>query len=112
MSKLRTPTRNHRITYRASTYMSSEANMYPEIRASIVSFDMVPRHEKGLLHMVRQDLSRMKNVAQLKRALAQCNVYRAWRSETQIKIEFLDMNKPEGSRTCFRMIYELASPLI
>jgi hypothetical protein len=92
--------------------MPSKSHTCPEIRASLVSFDMVPRHEKGLLHMVRDDLSRMEDVAEQERALTQCNVYRAWRSETHIKIEFLDMNKPLGSRLLFRMIYELASPLI
>ncbi|MCI5220559.1 MAG: hypothetical protein D3914_15545 [Candidatus Electrothrix sp. LOE2] len=92
--------------------MPSKSHTCPEIRASLVSFDTVPRHEKGLLHMVRDDLSRMENATEQQQALAQCNVYRAQRSETQIKIEFLDMNKPVGSRILFRMVYELASPLI
>ncbi|WPD22578.1 MAG: hypothetical protein SD837_20620 [Candidatus Electrothrix scaldis] len=89
----------------------SESQTCLEIRTSLASFDMVPRHKKGLLHMVRDDLSRMENVAEQQHMLAQCNVYCARRSETQIKIEFLDMNKPEGSRICFRMVYEFASPL-
>lgn len=92
--------------------MPSEPHDCREIRASLDSFDMVPRHEKGLLHMVRDDLSRMENVTEQQRALEQCNVYRAWRSKTRIRIEFFDMNKPEGSRILFRMVYELASPLI
>ncbi|MCI5164488.1 MAG: hypothetical protein D3917_21235 [Candidatus Electrothrix sp. AX5] len=92
--------------------MTSKSHTCPEIRASLVSLDMVPRHEKGLLHMIRDDLSRMENVTEQEHALEQCNVYRAWRSETRIKIEFLDMNKPLGSRILFRMVYELASPLI
>ena len=91
--------------------MLSKPNTLQEVRASLVSFDMVSRYEKGLLHMVRDDLSRMKNVTQQQRALAQCNVYRAQRTEKQIKIEFLDMNQPKESRVCFRMIYELVSPL-
>ncbi|MCI5167238.1 MAG: hypothetical protein D3903_14375 [Candidatus Electrothrix sp. GM3_4] len=95
-----------------TSHMPSKSHTCPEIRASLVSFDMVPRHEKGLLHMVRDDLSRMEDVTEQEHALAECNVYRAWRSETRIKIEFLDMNKPVGSRILFRMVYELASPLI
>ncbi|MCW5204579.1 hypothetical protein VU02_01420 [Desulfobulbus sp. N2] len=95
-----------------TSHMSPKSHTCPEIRASLVSFDMVPRHEKGLLHMVRDDLSRMEDVTEQERALARCNVYRAWRSETRIKIEFLDMNKPLGSRILFRMVYELASPLV
>ena len=91
--------------------MPSEAHTCREIRASLVSFDMVPRHEKGLLHMVRDDLARMKDVTQQQRALTQCNVYRACRSKTQIKIEFFDMNKPKDSRILFRMVYEVAAPL-
>lgn len=91
------------------SYMLSQTNTLQEVRASLVSFDMVSRYEKGLLRMVRDDLSRMKNVTQQQRALAQCNVYRAQRTEKQIKIEFFDMNQPKESRVCFRMIYELAS---
>ena len=89
--------------------MPSEPHACREIRASLLSFDMVPRHEKGLLHMVRDDLSRMEDATQQQHALAQCNVYRAWRSKTRIKIEFFDMNKPEESRILFRMVYELAA---
>ncbi len=88
--------------------LPSKSHACLEIRASLVSFDVVPRHEKGLLHMVRDDLSRMEDATEQEHALAQCNVYRAWRSKTQIRIEFFDMNKPEGSRILFRMVYELA----
>ena len=49
----------------------SESQTCLEIRASLASFDRVPRHKKGLLHMVRDDLSRMENVAEQQHALAQ-----------------------------------------
>jgi hypothetical protein len=78
----------------------------------MVSFDMMPGHDDGLVQMVRYDLSRMKGVAKQKRALTGCNAYCVWRSEKQIRIDFLDTNRPEQSRTRFRMIYELTPPFI
>ena len=64
----------------------SESQTCLEIRASLASFERVARHKKGLLHMVWDDLSWMENVAEQQHALAQCNVYCARRSETQIKM--------------------------
>ena len=76
----------------------------------MVSFDLMPGHNEGLVRMVRYDLSRMKGVAKQKRALAECNACRVWRSEKAIKIDFLDTSQPEEIRTRFRMIYELIPP--
>ena len=90
--------------------MPPKPHTFPEIRAIMVSFDMMPRHDSGLIQMVRYDLSRMKGVAKQKRALASCNAYRVWRSEKQIRIDLLDTSRPEQSRTRFRMIYELTAP--
>ena len=90
--------------------MPSKPHTFQEIRAILVSFDMVPRENARLVQMVRYDLSRMKSVAKQKRALAGCNAYRVWRSEKRIRIDFLDTNRPEESRTRFRMICELTPP--
>ena len=76
----------------------------------MVTFDLMPRHDAGLVQMVRYDLSRMKGVTKQKRALAACNGYHVWRSENQIRIDFVDTNRPEESFTRFRMIYQLAPP--
>jgi hypothetical protein len=84
--------------------------MFPELRAMLVTFDLMPRHDEGVARMAQYDLSRMKSVAKQKRALAGCNAYRVWRSEKMIRIEFLDTSKPEESRIRFRMIYELTPP--
>ena len=94
----------------STTEMPSKPHTFPEIRAIIVSFDMVPGEDAGLVRMVRYDLARMKGVAKQKRALAACNAYRVWRSDKRIRIDFLDTDKAEESRTRFRMIYELTPP--
>ena len=76
----------------------------------MVTFDLMPRHDAGLAQMVRYDLARMKGVTKQKRALAACNAYRVWRSQNEIRIEFLDTSRPEESFIRFRMIYQLAPP--
>jgi hypothetical protein len=90
--------------------MPAKPHTFPEIRAMMVSFDLIPGHDEGLVQMVRYDLSRMKGATKHKRALSECNAYRVWRSEKAIKIHFLDMSKPEERRTRFSMVYELTSP--
>ena len=95
----------------ANTSMPSKPHTFPEIKAMLVTFDMMPRSDDGVVQMVRHDLSRMKNIAKQKRALAECDAYRVWRSEKTVRIEFLDMSKPEESRIRFRMIYDLIPPL-
>lgn len=90
--------------------MPSKPHIFPEIKAIMISFEMVPRHDEGVAQMVRYDLARMKGVTKQKRALAQCNAFRVWRSEKQIRVEFFDMSRPEETCTRFRMIYELSPP--
>jgi hypothetical protein len=90
--------------------MPQKPHTFPELKVMMVSFDMMPRQDEGLVQMVRYDLSRMKGAAKQKRALAGCDAYRVWRSEKAARIDFLDMSKPEESRTRLRMIYELTPP--
>jgi hypothetical protein len=87
--------------------MSPKPHTVPEIRAILVSFDVVPHYNEDLVQMVRYDLSRMKGVTKQKRALAGCNGYRVWRSKNEIRIDFVDKSMPEDRFTRFRMIYQL-----
>jgi len=90
--------------------MSIKPTSFPEIRAIMVSFDMLPRQDAGLMQMARYDLSRMKSVVKAKNAVARSNAYRVQRTERLIQIEFLDMNQPEGKQIKMRFIYELMPP--
>lgn len=87
--------------------MPSKPHTFPEIRATLVSFDLVPRSDEGVVQMVRRDLARMKGVTKQKRAVSGCNAYRVWRSEKVIRIEFIDLSKTEERGIRFRMTYEL-----
>jgi len=93
-----------------SSSMSIKPTSFPEIRAIMVSFDMLPRQDAGLMQMARYDLSRMKSVVKAKNAVARSNAYRVQRTERLIQIEFLDMNQPEGKQIKMRFIYELMPP--
>jgi hypothetical protein len=94
----------------ATALMPSKANTFPEIRVIMISFDLMPRHDAGVMQMARGDVARMKKVTKANNALSRCNAYRVSRSNAQVRIEFLDMNQPEESRVRLRMIYELAPP--
>lgn len=90
--------------------MASKSHTFPEVKAIMVSFDMLPRQDEGLVRMARYDLSRMKGVAKQKKAISMSNAYRVWRSERQVRIEFLDTGKPEEKQIKMRFIYELMPP--
>ena len=90
--------------------MSSKLHTFPEIRVIMISFDLMPRNDPGVLQMARSDIARMKKMTKAKNALSQCNAARVSRSNTQIKIEFIDASRPEESRVRMSMIYELAPP--
>lgn len=90
--------------------MPSNSHTFPEIRAIMVSFDMLPHQDAGLMRMARYDISRMKGVAKQRKAISQCNAYRVGRSERQIRIDFLDTEQPEAKQIRMRFIYELAAP--
>lgn len=90
--------------------MPLKSHNIPEIRAILVAFDFIPRHDAGVMQMARADIARMKNVTKQKNALAKCNAYRVSRSDALVKIEFLDMNQLEECRVRLRMIYQLAPP--
>ncbi len=83
---------------------------FPEIRAIMVSFDLMPRQDEGVMRMARYDLSRMKGVAKQRKALSMSNAYRVWRSDQQVKVEFLDVEQPEEKQVRMRFIYELMPP--
>jgi hypothetical protein len=76
----------------------------------MVSFDLIPREDAGVMRMARHDLSRMKGVAKQRKAISMCNAYRVWRSDQQIRIDFLDMEQPEAKQIRMRFIYELMPP--
>lgn len=90
--------------------MPRKPHTFPEIRAIMVSFDLMPQNDAGLVQMVRYDLARMKGSAKQRRALATCDGYRVWRSERQIRIDFVDTSLSEEKFTRLRWFYELAPP--
>ena len=90
--------------------MPRKAYAFPEIRAIMVSFALVPRQDEGVMRMARYDLSRMKGIAKQKKAIAMSNAYRVSRSDQQIRIEFLDLEQPEDRQVRMRFIYELMPP--
>ncbi len=66
--------------------------------------------DEGVMRMVRYDISRLKGVTKQKRAMSVCDAYRVWRSEKEVRVEFLDTSKPDEKRVRFRWIYELMPP--
>jgi hypothetical protein len=90
--------------------MPAKPHTFPEITAIMVSFDMLPHQDEGLMRMARYDLSRMKGVSKQKRAISMSNAYRVWRSQQQMNIEFLDTNQPEDRMIKMRFIYRLMPP--
>lgn len=87
--------------------MPQQSHTFPEIRAIMVSFDFMPRHDEGAMRMARYDLSRMKSNVKQRKAISMSNAYRVWRSDKQIKIDFLDLEQPEEKQIRMRFVYEL-----
>ncbi len=76
----------------------------------MVSLDLMPRHDEGVMRMAGADIARMKKVTKQKRALSMCDTYRVFRSNEKITIEFLETIQREANCVRLRMIYELAPP--
>jgi len=78
----------------------------------MVSFDLMPNHDKGVAQRAQYDLSRMKGVAKFRKALAVSNAYRVRRSNNQIVVEYIVSNGPDDIQVQARFIYELAPPFV
>jgi hypothetical protein len=76
----------------------------------MVSLDMIPSHDEGAMRMARYDLSRMRGSAKQRKAISTCNGYRVFRSDRQIRVEFVDTTQPEDKQVRMRFIYALMPP--
>jgi hypothetical protein len=90
--------------------MQQKPRTFSEIIVTLVTFQFVPEHDDGLVQMVRRDLSQLKGVAKQRRALSECNAYRASRSDDVIRIDFLDTTRNDRESIRFRMTYRLIAP--
>lgn len=90
--------------------MPQKRHTFPEVKLTLVTFDLIPGNDEGLVGMARHDLSRLKHLVKEKRAFSECNACRVRRSEKAIVIDFLDTTRSEESATRFRMVYELIRP--
>jgi len=90
--------------------MPSKPHTIPEVTAMMVSFDMMPNHAQGVMQMARYDLSRMKGSAKQRKAISTCNGCRVFRSDRQIRVEFLDTTQAEDKQVRMRFIYALTPP--
>jgi len=90
--------------------MPPKPRTFPEIKALMISFDLMPRQDEDVMRMARYDLSRMKGVTKQKKAISMSNAYRVWRSDRQVKIEFLDRQQPEERQVKMRFICEFMLP--
>lgn len=72
----------------------------------MMSFDMIPTHDEGVIYMASDDLGRIKD-AKFKKAVSASDLYKVHRYQNQIVIEYLKVTGPNNVQVKARMIYEL-----
>lgn len=90
--------------------MSHNRQKIPSFQFVMVSFDMMPKSNQGLMQKAVSDLSsQLRKNAKERRIIGECDSCRVDQKENYARIEFLDTSKPEKYQVRLVVSYALAN---